>query len=71
MTVPMINAPTELSIGRAVLRMVEYRLSAQEKILTTKRLDREAYLERFARTDELRSLAVEMKEFIEKQERNT
>lgn len=68
----MINAPTELAVGRKLLATVESRLRRQEDILLqTKQPDHEAYTDTFARVSELRLTVSELEQLLREAERST
>lgn len=69
--VALLNAPSELMVGRALIQKAKARLEKLEHVILHTDLPHEHYLTKRARTDELRALIGDMERFVDQKERET
>lgn len=67
--VALLNPAKDLAVARRIILMAKGRLENVERALTTQKLtNHEAYLDKFARADELRRLVGEAERFVNRSE---
>lgn len=71
MNVPLLNAPSQLRVGRELLTIAEERLAKIEREILLKRLPYETYLEKRGAAEELRAAIKAMDIHLGQKERES